>query len=355
MPSRDPWFDNVKMTLVTLAVVGHAWAFFLPEDAVNGWLYDYLYLWHMPAFVLVSGHFSRSFDWSSRRLRALVAALVVPFVLYQAALAVFQVAIGWPAPEHPFLEPLWPLWYLVVLVAWRLATPLFLRVPARVAVAASLAVSLLGGAVDVSWLSLSRVLGLLPFFVIGLVATPERVARVRTPAARQAGVVCLLLTLWLAHDLDSWAGTWWLYYRPYDVLGAGLLEGAAVRAALVGLALGCSVGVLALVPRTDGWFARRGSATMVVFLLHGFVVRGAEAAGVFAWTPAHPVLGRLVVVLAAVGLALALASPAAVRLLGPLVDPVGWWRDRSRTTSPSAPAGVPSRAPRPARTFQAAR
>ena len=25
MASRDPWFDNAKMALVTLVVVGHAW------------------------------------------------------------------------------------------------------------------------------------------------------------------------------------------------------------------------------------------------------------------------------------------------------------------------------------------
>ena len=41
---------------------------------------------------------------------------------------------------------------------------------ASAAIAGSVAVSLLGGMVDTPYLSISRVLGLLPFFVVGLVA-----------------------------------------------------------------------------------------------------------------------------------------------------------------------------------------
>ena len=50
--ARDPWLDNAKMALVTLVVIGHAWAL-LPADGVLGHLYDFLYAWHMPAFVFV--------------------------------------------------------------------------------------------------------------------------------------------------------------------------------------------------------------------------------------------------------------------------------------------------------------
>jgi fucose 4-O-acetylase-like acetyltransferase len=39
---RDPWFDNIKMTLVTLVVVGHSWTL-LPHNTANDWTYDFLY------------------------------------------------------------------------------------------------------------------------------------------------------------------------------------------------------------------------------------------------------------------------------------------------------------------------
>ena len=59
---RDPWLDNAKMTLVTLVVIGHMWTL-LPETGLNRHLYDFLYSWHIPAFVLVTGYLSRSFTW----------------------------------------------------------------------------------------------------------------------------------------------------------------------------------------------------------------------------------------------------------------------------------------------------
>jgi fucose 4-O-acetylase-like acetyltransferase len=59
---RDPWFDNAKMALVTLVVVGHAWVL-LPETFLSDPLYDFLYAWHVPAFVFVTGYLSRTFQW----------------------------------------------------------------------------------------------------------------------------------------------------------------------------------------------------------------------------------------------------------------------------------------------------
>ena len=55
------------MLLVTLVVVGHAWTL-LPDDRVAGGLFDFLYAWHVPAFVMVTGYLSRSFTWTRRDL-----------------------------------------------------------------------------------------------------------------------------------------------------------------------------------------------------------------------------------------------------------------------------------------------
>ena len=59
---RDPWFDNAKMALVTLVVLGHAWTL-MPWNGTTDVLYDFLYAWHVPAFVFVTGYLSRGFQW----------------------------------------------------------------------------------------------------------------------------------------------------------------------------------------------------------------------------------------------------------------------------------------------------
>ena len=56
---RDPWLDNAKMALVTL-VVDRARLDAAAETGRDRHLYDFLYAWHVPAFVFVTGYLSRS-------------------------------------------------------------------------------------------------------------------------------------------------------------------------------------------------------------------------------------------------------------------------------------------------------
>ena len=61
---RDPWFDNAKMALIVLVVLGHAWTLLPSQDRLHSWTYDFLYSWHVPAFVIVTGYLSKSFEYT---------------------------------------------------------------------------------------------------------------------------------------------------------------------------------------------------------------------------------------------------------------------------------------------------
>ena len=82
---RDAWLDNVKMALVTVVVIGHS-VVLAPSDNRNDHIYDFIYAWHIPAFVLVTGYLSRSFRWSRRHLTALVTTIAVPYVIFEIAM-----------------------------------------------------------------------------------------------------------------------------------------------------------------------------------------------------------------------------------------------------------------------------
>jgi fucose 4-O-acetylase-like acetyltransferase len=319
-PTRDPWFDNAKMLLVTLVVVGHSWTL-LPDTTVNDRLYDFLYLWHMPAFVLVTGYLSRRFTWSRRNLRRLVTGVVVPFLVFEGLLVLFRSSITGADYDRVWLQPHWPMWFLVALVAWRLATPLLNR--SRHALLAAVALCLLGGFVQTEILDFNRVLGFLPFFVAGLMVPDDVVAWLREGRARLLAVPVLLAGTVAAWVVDTRLGTGWLYWRDsYADLGVSALDGMLARLVLLGVCLALAAAAIALVPRRDGWFARMGAASLVVYLLHGFFVKGAEYAGLPGWAAAHPALSLPLVTAAAVGLALALASPPVVRRVTHVVDPV---------------------------------
>jgi len=329
---RDPWFDNAKMLLVTLVVVGHSWTL-LPDSLARHWFYDFLYLWHMPAFVTVTGYLSRSFRWSRRHLSRLATSVLLPYLLFEAVMAGFRIHVGGEdGIDRVFLEPHWPMWFLAALLLWRLATPLLQRVPCALAV--SVGVSLLGGLLTGDVLDLGRVTGMLPFFVLGLVARPEHLHTLGRPGARRAALVLLGVAFVAAYFIDGRMQTEWLYWRSgYEALGATFWEGAALRLTLVAAGAVLSLAALSLVSRQDGWFTRLGSATMVVYLCHGFFVKLAEYAGALNWAGAAPWLALVVTTTAAVVLTLGLAAPPVARRLTPVVDPVGALRRTGRTSA----------------------
>jgi fucose 4-O-acetylase-like acetyltransferase len=315
------------MLLVTLVVVGHTWVL-LPDTQAKNWSYDFLYLWHMPAFLIVTGYLSRSFTWSRRHLSRLATTVLVPYLVFEAVMSTYRIRVGGEdGIERPFLEPHWPMWFLAVLFFWRLATPLLKRLPAPVPVAA--VISLLGGLLAGDVLDLGRATGMLPFFVLGLVARPEHVEALRSPRARRLGAGLLVLGFLGAYLIDGRLQTEWLYWRSgYETLGLTLWEGAAVRAGLLVVATALALAALSLVPTRGGWFTSLGAATMVVYLFHGFVVKAAEYADLLSWAAAAPWLGLLLSSVAAALLALALAAPPVAGRLNTLVDPIGAYRRR---------------------------
>jgi fucose 4-O-acetylase-like acetyltransferase len=325
--ARDPRLDNAKMLLVTLVVVGHSWTM-LPHTGLNDHLYDFLYTWHMPAFVFITGYLSRGFAWGRHRLWVLVRSVAIPYVIVEAAMALFRYWFGGETLHHLFIDPHWPLWYLPALFLWRLATPLLRS--SWVALPVAVVASLLGGLWTGSTLDLARVLGFLPFFVLGLHTGPELLERLRTVPARVAAVVALLGIWVLSANLRDWAGTGeWLYYNDtYSAMGASPTVGYVTRLiVLVAGAVG-ALAVLALVPRRSGWFTTMGSMSLIVYLGHGFFLKALRFTSYNEWAHDAGHLGLVATSAISVLIALFLAwRPVSARLQH-VIDPLGYAESR---------------------------
>lgn len=332
---RDAWLDNVKMTLVTVVVIGHS-VVLAPSDARNDHIYDFIYAWHIPAFVLVTGYLSRSFRWTRRHLVSLLTTIAVPYVIFEIAMFEFRTRVGGEAIDGtPLINPHWPVWYLAAVFLWRLAAPALGR--HWLAIPVSVAASLAFGATDgETVLDLNRVIGLLPFFVIGLHLSPGLLARLKTPPARVAGAAAMV-GIWLATaHTDDWiphpatySATKWLWYsQPYEVFGVDTGAGMVTRLCLIAVSVVGSLGAMALVPRARSSYTAMGAASLVVYLFHGFVVRSLEYAGYPEWAARQGSWTIWPTMAGAVCLALILAWPPVARRLGVLTDPIGTARRR---------------------------
>jgi fucose 4-O-acetylase-like acetyltransferase len=319
--TRDPWLDNAKMVLVTVVVVGHMMVL-VPSSTPESRVYDFIYYFHIPAFVLLTGYLSKSFRYSRRHLWALLTTMVVPYVIFSWLMIHWREALDQVPPGLEwFLNPRWPMWYLAVVIIWRLATPLLRIHPVMVPV--SIAVSLLGGLTNQELFDINRAMGLLPFFVIGLHLAPEQLMLARRRGAWIAGLVGVAGLWWLTQFTDTLWNTEFLYWRaPYSEVGAGDLEGMLMRGGLIVIALLAVAAVFTLIPHRQSFITRMGQWTLVVYLCHGFVVRYLEYQGFHDWLPDPPWLAIAITVAVGIALALFIAWDPIARVLNYAVDPI---------------------------------
>ena len=124
--SRDPFLDNAKYLTIVLVAIGHVWDPLRDDSRMAGALYLVLYAFHMPAFIIVSGYLSRSFEGKPRQIKRLVTGILVPYVVFQTIYTLFmRWASDNPDREFHYQEPGFALWFLVALFLWRLTTPVW--------------------------------------------------------------------------------------------------------------------------------------------------------------------------------------------------------------------------------------
>ena len=273
VPARDSRLDNAKFLLLALVVIGHALEP-LRDYGLTSAIYYWIYFFHMPAFILISGYLSRSFDASSRRVEKLVLSLAVPYLFFWTIhQAIYTVERGGLPDSLSLLKPTWTLWFLVALFVWRLSVPVWKRL--RWPVVIAVLISVFASTTDLgTTLSLGRVLSFLPFFVLGLSLRREHFFFLDKLWVRLCSVVILGVTAFLAIPISDRLSRDWLFWRDSltDRDIDPLMPSIGIRLAFMGLALVMTIAVLALTPKRRTWYTDLGAYTLFVYLGHSVVL-----------------------------------------------------------------------------------
>ncbi|NJQ03897.1 acyltransferase family protein [Streptomyces zingiberis] len=275
---RDPFFDNAKYLAIVLVACGHAWQPLISDSRLAEAAYMFVYAFHMPAFIVVSGYFSRSFDMRADRLQRLITGVAVPYVIFEIAYTYFK-RYADPDPGYPIslLDPWYLTWFLIALFIWRLTTPLWkvVRWPVPLALAIAVLASVSPDIGDD--LDLQRVLQFLPFFVVGLVLKPEHFQLMRRREVRLLAIPVLAAGLVCAYWAAPRMKVSWLYHRDsVQELGYAAWTGPVMTLALFGCSMALTIAFLAWVPRREMWFTALGAGTLYGYLLHGFLAKGSR-------------------------------------------------------------------------------
>ncbi|SHJ34502.1 Fucose 4-O-acetylase [Shimia gijangensis] len=254
----------IRGALIVLVVWGHL----LELNGFNGRLYFAIYLFHIPAFTMISGMFSKS-RLDAKDISRMCRRLVLPLVIFQV---LYFVVLDQVLPHRVFglLTPVWIIWFLFSLVTWKLLLPLALRLSHPVLVA--FFVALIAGFMDDIGreFSLSRTLVFFPAFLIGHIYG-ERIlsAAIRHRAVLIGLFVVLVCAAFVAADHVNIRWLWGSH--PYVRIPQDT-PGVFFRAVSIVLGIVASVAFFAVVPARSSSLARLGRHTMPVFLLHGFPV-----------------------------------------------------------------------------------
>ncbi|MFB7337473.1 acyltransferase family protein [Streptomyces adustus] len=324
---RDSFFDNAKYLAIVLVAVAHSWEPLKGDSRILQGAYMVVYAFHMPAFIIISGFFSRSFDARPDRLKRLVTGVLVPYVLFETAYPLFKRVVDHtPDQEISLLDPWYLTWFLCALFIWRLTTPIWrlVRHPLPVALGVAALASVTPDIGDD--LDLQRVLQFLPFFVLGLCLKPEHFRLVRRRSVRIAAVPVFAFALafgWWAVPRMNAA---WLYHRDAaQELAAPWWAGPVMQLALFGCSLVLTVCFFAWVPGRKLWFTALGAGTLYGYLLHGFLIKAGEYRGWFEHGWLHRPLGEILVGVLAAAAVTVLCTPPVQRMFRFAMEPTMAW------------------------------
>ncbi len=146
-----------------LTVFAHILLPFQSNEIIDS-IFDYIYMFHMPAFIFLSGFFGKS--EKSHSFEVIIKLIFLYFI--------FNSAMWLICGETPIIEPMYSYWYLLALVAWRLTAHHLAKFSDITLILG--AIALVVGffpSVDNSF-AVSRIISFYPFYMSGYLLSTEK-------------------------------------------------------------------------------------------------------------------------------------------------------------------------------------
>lgn len=288
---RSLHFDNAKFLLIFFVVLAHLFGNLRSSDVAvvsvfSTGLWSFFNTFHMAAFIFISGFFAKNY----MKKGFSVQKPATYFFIYLAAQFVFIVCEKylWISPDKvvwTIFKAQGSLWFMQCIIIWYLLIPMLDQFKPQYIIPGAIILGVIIG-YDIrvnDYLSFSRVLVHLPFFMAGYYTDSKLIEKLKTK--RFIIVSWIVLIGVFAVDLlvgknmpnDLLRCNTPYYYCGFDFLPkpfwwVGRLAFYAVTFVLI-------ASFLSVVPKFKTFFSKWGSRTLAVYLLHRLFFRSFEAFG----------------------------------------------------------------------------
>lgn len=266
-------WDNLKFILILLVVIGHFFYNYADANPIFLTVKYFIYSFHMPLFILVSGMFAKHTVNADRLDFRKVLPYFFIAVIVKALNHGVCLLLGEPHDFSLTCETGLP-WYMIAVGTWIIVTHLIKNISPAYMFAVSVITGLLAG-LDSNigaQFCLSRILVFYPFFLLGYYLDSEKVFKLtnnlKVKIAAAVTVAAVAAVSIVFSDGPHTMAPLLSGQHSYSDLPVTREYGILLRLALYIVSALMCFAVIALVPDKKFFFTKRGASTLPVYCLH---------------------------------------------------------------------------------------
>lgn len=285
--NRNYLIDNSKGLLIFLVVLGHSLEFIRKDYEVARLLYVFIYEFHMPVFVFISGYLSKNVEKGRRNA---VRNFLTPFLLFNIIWNLITLVgplfLRGKFTELPseqafsFFTPGWALWYIFAMFLWKILLPDLLKFKNIfiLSVIAGIFVKLSGE--FGSYMALSRTINFAPFFLAGYYSSEEKLKRFRKFTRfnilnKVPSILILIIGVLIALifvNYSNIADEFFWADRSYSNFNIEIFTGILLYIAVYIIGFAFVYVFINLMPENQTFLSKIGKNTLSVYFLHTYFI-----------------------------------------------------------------------------------
>ncbi|MBI6020893.1 acyltransferase family protein [Clostridium perfringens] len=285
--NRNYLIDNSKGLLIFLVVLGHSLEFIRKDYEVARLLYVFIYEFHMPVFVFISGYLSKNVEKGRRNA---VRNFLTPFLLFNIIWNLITLVgplflrgkfTDLPSEQaFSFFTPGWALWYIFAMFLWKILLPDLLKFKNIfiLSVIAGIFVKLSGE--FGSYMALSRTITFAPFFLAGYYSSEEKLKRFRKFTRfnilnKVPSILILIIGVLIALifvNYSNIADEFFWADRSYSNFNIEIFTGILLYIAVYIIGFAFVYVFINLMPENQTFLSKIGKNTLSVYFLHTYFI-----------------------------------------------------------------------------------
>nr|WP_243121868.1 acyltransferase family protein [Clostridium perfringens] len=285
--NRNYLIDNSKGLLIFLVVLGHSLEFIRKDYEVARLLYVFIYEFHMPVFVFISGYLSKNVEKGRRNA---VRNFLTPFLLFNIIWNLITLVgplflrgefTNLPSEQaFSFFTPGWALWYIFAMFLWKILLPDLLKFKNIfiLSIIAGIFVKLSGE--FGSYMALSRTITFAPFFLAGYYSSEEKLKRFRKFTRfnilnKVPSILILIIGVLIALifvNYSNIADEFFWADRSYSNFNIEIFTGILLYIAVYIIGFAFVYVFINLMPENQTFLSKIGKNTLSVYFLHTYFI-----------------------------------------------------------------------------------